>query len=102
MPFASTSLAARIEEAECRLLAAAAASAERRHPATRVFAMPLAGGIATFTSPGAPMNKVAGLGFGGRLDERELTAVEKAFAERRGSTSPRARSTSSASGSTWS
>jgi ribosomal protein S18 acetylase RimI-like enzyme len=82
MTFASTSLAARIERAECELLVASAAAARRRHPETGVFAMPLAGGVATFTSPGAPMNKVAGLGFAGPVDEEALAAVERAFAER--------------------
>jgi GNAT superfamily N-acetyltransferase len=82
MLFASTSLAARIERAECRLLADSAASAARRHPGTGVFATPLAGGIATFTGAGSPLNKVAGLGFVGPLDETGLAAVERAFAER--------------------
>ena len=82
MLFGSTSLAARIERAECRLLADSAAAAARRRPGSSVFAMPLAGGIATFTSPGAPLNKVAGLGFGGPLDEDALAAVEHAFRER--------------------
>ena len=82
MLFASTSLAARIERAECRLLADSAASAARRHPGTGVFATPLAGGIATFTGAGSPLNKVAGLGFEGPLDETGLAAVERAFAER--------------------
>ena len=71
MLFASTSLAARIERAECRLLADSAASAARRRPDTGVFAMPLAGGMAPFTEVGSPLNKVAGLGFEGRLDEQE-------------------------------
>jgi GNAT superfamily N-acetyltransferase len=82
MLFASTSLAARIERAECRLLADSAASAARRRPGPDVFAMPLAGGIATFTGAGSPLNKVAGLGFEGPLDETGLAAVERAFAER--------------------
>jgi ribosomal protein S18 acetylase RimI-like enzyme len=82
MTFASTSLAARIERADCEFLVASAAAAQRRHPETGVFATPLAGGVATFTSPGAPMNKVAGLGFAGPLDEEALAEVERAFAER--------------------
>ncbi|HSD28547.1 MAG TPA: GNAT family N-acetyltransferase [Vicinamibacteria bacterium] len=82
MLFASTSLAARVERAEARLMADGAAAAGRRHPATGVFAVPLAGGFATYTGPGSPLNKVAGLGFAGSLDEGELDAVEKAYAER--------------------
>jgi ribosomal protein S18 acetylase RimI-like enzyme len=82
MPFASTSLAARIERAECRLLVDSAEAAARRRPGTGVFATPLAGGVAAYTEPGAPLNKIAGLGFGGPLDEEALGAVERAFAER--------------------
>jgi hypothetical protein len=82
MLFGSTSLAARIERAECRLVADCVASAARRHPGTGVFAMPLAGGVASFTAAGSPLNKVVGLGFGGPLEEDALAAVEGAFAER--------------------
>jgi GNAT superfamily N-acetyltransferase len=82
MLFASTSLAARIERAECRLLADSAASAARRHSGTGVFAKPIAGGMATFTESGSPLNKVAGLGFEMPLDEGDLAAVERAYAER--------------------
>jgi len=82
MLFASTSLAARIERAECRLLVDGASACERRRPGAGVFTMPLAGGVATFTGEGSPLNKVAGLGFGGTLDEGELAAVERAFAQR--------------------
>jgi len=82
MLFASTSLAARVERAECQLLADSAEAATHRRPGEGVFATPLAGGIATFTAPGSPLNKVAGLGFAGPLNESELDEVEKAFAER--------------------
>ena len=78
MLFASTSLAARIERAECRLLIDGAAACERRRPGTGVFAKSLAGGVASFTGPGSPLNKVAGLGFAGPLDEAELEAVRRA------------------------
>jgi GNAT superfamily N-acetyltransferase len=80
--FGSTPLGARLERAECSLLADGAASAARRHPETRPFTIPIAGGVATFTAPGSPLNKVAGLGFAGPLDPAELGAVEDAFAER--------------------
>ncbi|HEY6552256.1 MAG TPA: GNAT family N-acetyltransferase, partial [Vicinamibacteria bacterium] len=82
MLFASTALAARIERAECRLLADSAAAAEKRRPGSGVFAMRLAGGMATFTASGSPLNKVAGLGLAGPLAAGQLEAVEKAFAER--------------------
>ena len=54
MLFASTSLAARIERAEACLMADAARAADRRRPGTRAFALPLAGGFATFAGPGLP------------------------------------------------
>lgn len=82
MLFAGTSLAARIERAESRLLVDAAAACERRRPGTGVLAVPLAGGVATFTGAGSPLNKVAGLGFAGPLDEDALEGVERAFARR--------------------
>ncbi len=82
MLFASTSLAARIERAEARLVADGAAASDRRRPGRDAFALPLAGGIAAFTGPGSPLNKVAGLGFAGLLSEGELEAVETAYAER--------------------
>jgi GNAT superfamily N-acetyltransferase len=82
MLFASTSLAARIERAECRLLVDGASACARRRPGARVLTMPLAGGVATFAGEGSPLNKVAGLGFAGPLDENDLDAVERAFAER--------------------
>ncbi|MDC3962475.1 GNAT family N-acetyltransferase [Polyangium jinanense] len=82
MLFASTNLVARIEEAECGLLADSIDVVLRRDPGTGPFVIPLAGGIATFSAPGSPLNKVAGLGFAGPLDEGALAAVEEAFAER--------------------
>ena len=82
MLFASTALAARIERAEARLVGDAASAAARRRPEAGCFATPLAGGVATFTAPGSPLNKLAGLGFAGPLDPAELGSVERAFAAR--------------------
>jgi ribosomal protein S18 acetylase RimI-like enzyme len=65
-------LAARIERAEARLIAGAAAPRGG-------FITPIAGGVACFAEPGSPYNKVAGLGFDGLP---KLDAVERAFAER--------------------
>jgi len=44
--------------------------------------MPVAGGIATYSGAGSPLNKFAGLGFGGPLESSELAAVERAFDSR--------------------
>jgi len=79
MIFASTELAARIERAECRMLTEACASARRRL-GDQVFAVPVSGGVATFSEPGSPLNKVAGLGFGGTLEERALASIESRYA----------------------
>jgi ribosomal protein S18 acetylase RimI-like enzyme len=70
--FCDRALGARIERAESQLMARAAS----------VFAMPLAGGFATFAGEGSPFNKVAGLGFDGSLDADALSEVERAFAQR--------------------
>ena len=82
MLFASTSLAARIERAECRLLADSAASAARRRPGHRRLRDAARRRHRHVHRAGSPLNKVAGLGFEGPLDEGELAAVERAFAER--------------------
>lgn len=82
MLFPGTPLAARIERAESRFMADCAAAALLRRTDSRVFTIPIAGGFATFTSAGSPLNKVTGLGFGGPLDEGALAAVERAFFDR--------------------
>lgn len=76
-------LAARIEQAEARLLADGVARvALRTGENGDVFSRPLAGGHAAFTEPGSPLNKVAGLGFDGVPREAELAEVEEAYARR--------------------
>jgi GNAT superfamily N-acetyltransferase len=61
MSFCSVELARAIERAECALLADACAVAARR--LASVLARPISGGFAAFTEPGAPLDKIAGLGF---------------------------------------
>ncbi len=80
--FAGTDLAARIERAECTLIAEAAEAAQRRDPQARVYVRPLAGGVAVWAGGGSPLNKVAGLGFAGPVIESDLDEVERAFADR--------------------
>jgi GNAT superfamily N-acetyltransferase len=79
--FAGTGLATRIERAESRLCSEGTSRAIRRG-VREGFARPLAGGVAVFAGAGSPFVKVAGLGFAGPLDERELEAVEQEFARR--------------------
>jgi hypothetical protein len=80
--FGGISLAARIERADARLVSDCVAAAARRRTEAGAFTMPLAGGVAGFTAPGSPLNKVAGVGFSGPLDPGELEAVERAYDER--------------------
>jgi GNAT superfamily N-acetyltransferase len=82
MLFASTFLAAEIERAETGLIADLAGSSGRRHPSGTVFVRELAGGVAACSVPGAPSNKVTGLGFDGVPEDAEWEAVESAFHER--------------------
>ena len=80
MPFATTSLAARIDRAEHEMVKTMAELAARRRP--DAFIMPIGGSAAIFAGPDAPWNKIVGLGFGAPLDEGELTAIEALFAAR--------------------
>lgn len=80
--FATGSLARRIERAEASLIAEGAAAAGRRLAGGQAFATAIRGGTASFAEPESPLNKVAGLGFDGVPDPRELEAVERAYADR--------------------
>ena len=80
--FATTSLARRIERAEAGLIADGAAAARRRLPDGRTLIQPLAGGVASYTDAESPLNKVAGLGFDGVPDDRELDQLEREYADR--------------------
>ncbi|MDQ4105078.1 MAG: GNAT family N-acetyltransferase, partial [Actinomycetota bacterium] len=46
------------------------------------FVIPVAGGVASFAQEGSPLNKVAGLGFGGVPTAAALDEIERAFATR--------------------
>jgi GNAT superfamily N-acetyltransferase len=79
--FCDLALAERIERAEAQLVAECSnASRQRRRDATG-FALPLAGGIASFAETDSPMNKVAGLGFDGVPAPADLDRIEQAFAD---------------------
>lgn len=77
--FCGTELGRRIEHAEAALMSAAVAAAGRR--GADGFALPLAGGVAAYAEPGAPFNKVVGLGFAGVPTEADIGAVERAYAD---------------------
>lgn len=82
MFFASTGLAARIEREEVALLAGAIEAVLRQGGASDAMIRPIAGGAALFAVGGSPLNKVAGLGFGGPLVEADLDGIEREYAAR--------------------
>src|SRR6187399_2877592 len=81
--FATPALAARIDRSEARMCAEFADVAARARPDSRVLVQPLAGGLAVYSGPGAPMNKVIGLGLGDALDAGALAEVEAEWESRR-------------------
>jgi GNAT superfamily N-acetyltransferase len=78
--FCDTALAARIERAEARLIALVGAATRRRTGSADGFAIPIAGGMASFAEKGSPYNKVVGLGFGGVPTAGEFDEIEHAYA----------------------
>jgi GNAT superfamily N-acetyltransferase len=80
--FCDTALAERIERVEAELMARVSEAAARRRPEAAGFAIPVAGGVATFAAEDSPFNKVAGLGFGGVPSAAALDEIERAFAAR--------------------
>src|SRR3954468_10984671 len=81
--FATASLAARIERAECSMLTELAQAAAHRLGRGEVVVAQIGGGVAVYTGPDSPANKLAGLGFGDVPPPAELEDVEDAFALRR-------------------
>ncbi|WP_054813836.1 GNAT family N-acetyltransferase [Nocardia arizonensis] len=81
--FAGHDVVARIEAAERTLIEEGAAAARVRDPRAPVVIVPIGGGSAVWAGPGSPLTKVVGVGMDGDLDDGELTAVERIFAERR-------------------
>lgn len=74
--FASVAMAKRIEKAESRLLRAGAEAIARR-PGVDVYLRDLAGGVASHTIEGSPLNKVTGVGFDEPLAEEQLGELER-------------------------
>ncbi|MEU9187431.1 GNAT family N-acetyltransferase [Streptomyces sp. NPDC048484] len=77
--FCDTVLAERIERVEAQLIAKGSEAAHRRRPDTAGFVIPVAGGVASFAEEDSPLNKVAGLGFGGVPSAADLDEVERSF-----------------------
>ncbi|MFC8125637.1 GNAT family N-acetyltransferase [Streptomyces sp. NPDC057302] len=81
--FCDTALAQRIERVEAQLIAQGSEAAHRRRADTAGFVFPFAGGVASFAEEDSPLNKVAGLGFGGVPSATDLDEVERAFSARK-------------------
>jgi len=84
--FADSSLARRIEHAECRLIADAGNVIQTRASPGDVFVASIAGGIAVHVGAEAPFNKMIGAALEGPLDEaaqEALEAIEREFDARR-------------------
>ena len=80
--FATASLAARIERAETGLILEGARASARRVPPGQLVVREMNGGVAAYVEPGAPFNKVAGLGFAGVPEADALDDLEREFADR--------------------
>ena len=80
MLMAARTLAARIERAECETVLAYARQLRAR--GTDVMIRDIGGGAAVFAGPGQPINKLAGLGFSGQVDDAALAAIERDYDER--------------------
>jgi len=83
--FCSVELAERIERVEAQMITAATEVARLRVGA-KAFVMPIAAGVACYAEEGSPLNKIAGLGFGGVPGSDELGEIEQAFAVRASAT----------------
>jgi ribosomal protein S18 acetylase RimI-like enzyme len=81
MPFATASLARRIERAESTLIAEFGGAAARQLGNDRVVIRELGGGVAVAAGAGAPFSKVAGLGFDPVADT-DFELLERMYAER--------------------
>ena len=80
--FCDTGLAERIERVEAQLVAKGSKAAHHRPVDSAAFVIPVAGGVASFAEEGSPLNKVAGLGFGGVPPAAALDEIERAFTTR--------------------
>lgn len=80
--FTTASLAARIERAEAGMILECVRAAERRLPPEQAIAREINGGVAAYVEPGAPFNKVAGVGFDGVPAADVLDDIERQFEAR--------------------
>jgi GNAT superfamily N-acetyltransferase len=80
--FCDIALAERIERVEAQLVTKGSQAAHHRTVDSAGFVILVAGGVASFAEEGSPLNKVAGLGFGGVPTAAALEEIEGAFTAR--------------------
>jgi hypothetical protein len=80
--FCDTALAERIERVEAQLVVKGSEAAHHRAGDSAGFVIPVAGGVASFAEEGSPLNKVAGLGFGGVPSGGALEEIERCTPDR--------------------
>src|SRR4051794_26666663 len=80
--FAGIDLATRIERAEASLIVEGARGAARRDRTCQVLIHAVGSGFAVWAGADSPFDKVVGVGMGSDVDDDELCAVERAYAER--------------------
>lgn len=78
--FADTQLASRVERAEAALSADIAISIIAGARTPDAFVERVGGGVAVFSGPGSPINKLIGVGFADPPDLARLDAIESRFA----------------------
>jgi GNAT superfamily N-acetyltransferase len=78
--FADNALAARIERAEAALSADIGRAVIVRGGVPGSFVEPVGGGVAVYTGPDSPINKVIGAGFAESPNAAQLDAIEARFA----------------------
>jgi ribosomal protein S18 acetylase RimI-like enzyme len=81
--FCPADLAARIDQAEARLMIAIARAAAARDAGLGSFVVPIGAGAAVYAGPSSPSNKMIGIGFDEAVDDAVLADVEARFAARR-------------------
>ncbi len=84
--FVDEDLAATVERAEADLTRASSQSIQQRH-GVPAFQIPVAGGVATYSGPDSPFNKVAGVGFDGLPSQEQLGHIEDRFRSQRAAVS---------------
>lgn len=83
MQFISIERAKDIERSDVRLLGDAAVAVRAHREDADVVSIDVGSGLATWSSPGSPFNKIAGLGFDDAIPGAALDHVEEEWAKRK-------------------